>query len=124
MNPQHYYGSIVRKLFILAAVLTFLIYPFFYSFLPQQPTLMIFAVAVLAVMAGLTSRQGRLAITVDMVISFLAILFFENHAIIFLKVLPRGIFLADQILTFIFFFALYYSVKTFRGMSSDKPESL
>ena len=122
MKPQHYYGSIVRKLFVLAAVLTFLIYPFFSPFLPQQPALMIFAVAVLAIMAGLTSQRDRLVIVIDIIISILAIIFFENHAIVYVKLLPRGIFVADQILTFIFFFALYYSVKTLRGMSPDELE--
>ena len=124
MNPQHYYGSIVRKLFVLAAVLTFLIYPFFSPFLPQHPALMIFAVALLAVMAGLTSQRDRMVIIIDIIISFLAIIFFENHAIAYVKLLPRGIFVADQIMTFIFFFALYFSVKTLRGMSSDKLESI
>ena len=124
MNPQPYYGDVVRKLFISAAILTFLVYPFLSAFLPQQPSFMILAVVILSVMAGLTSSKGHLAVIIDIIISLFAVIFFENHALIYVKALPRAIFVADQILTLIFFFALYYSVKTLRIMIQNKSKSI
>ncbi len=122
MNSNNYYGNIVRNLFIAGGIVMFLTYPFLRSYLPQSPLLVILGVAFLSITAGLTNPKGHFIVIVDIAISLFAVIFFENHAILFVKAPLGGIFLTDQILTIIFFFALYFSVKTFQGMRAVPPK--
>jgi hypothetical protein len=116
MPPEHYYGDIVRRLFLAGAIVMVLAYPYFSPFLPQGPAFMMIAIVLLAVMAGSTNPKERWTAAVDSIVSLFAVVFFENHAITFVRTPLTWIFLTDQLLVLIFIIALYFSVKTFRGM--------
>lgn len=124
MTPRHYYGDIVRKLFLAGAIIVILVYPFFNSLAPASPSLltgsvfMIIAIVLLAVLAGLTSWRGPWTVALDIAVSIFELVFFENHAIAFVKTPPIWIFLTDQLLALIFITALYFSVRTLREMLS------
>ncbi len=119
MNLKNH-TNIVSKLFLAAAIIMLLSYPGFKIFLPQYPIFMIGAITLLSVMAGLTNLKGKWLALINIVISIIAIIYFESHAIMFVRV-PNliGIFLIDEILTLIFVLALYFSIKTFRIKSPE-----
>jgi len=111
MNTEH---NVVSKLFLAAAIIILLTYPGFKIFLPQYPIFMMGAIALLSVMAGLTTLKRRWMMVIDIIISLSSIAFFENHAIMYVRTPSLiGIFLTDQVLTLIFVIALYCSVKNF-----------
>ncbi len=114
-------NNIVSKLFLFAAIIMLVTYPSFRTFLPQYPIFMIGAIALLSVMAGLTTSKRRWMVGIDIIISLFAIVYFENHAITYAQIPSLiGIFLTDQGLVFTFVIALYFSVKHFRKvMISD-----
>jgi hypothetical protein len=112
--PYYRYSNAVRGLFLTAAIITILTYPFFSPFLPQSPIFIMVAIVLLAVMAGLTNPRKRWATIVDIIISLCAIPLFETHALTFVRTPHVWIFLTDQVLVIIFVIALYYSVKNFR----------
>ena len=126
MTPGHYYGDIVRKLFLAGAIIVILVYPFFSSlevpspFIPAGSVFMITAIVLLAILAGLTSWRGRWTAALDVAVSLFEVVFFEDHAITFVKTPPIWIFLTDQLLALIFITALYFSVRNLRGMLSRK----
>ena len=111
MNPE---DKIVSKLFLFAAIIILITYPNFRTFLPQYPIFMTGAVVLLSVMAGLTTSKRRWMMGIDIIISLFAILYFENHAIMYARTPLIGILLTDQGLVFTFVIALYFSVKNFR----------
>ena len=114
-ESEHYYGDTVRKLFLAGAIVMILTYPFFSPFVPQSPAFMIIAIVLLAVMAGTTSPKQHWMAAVDIAVSLFAVVFFENHAITFVRTPLTWIFLTDQLLVLIFIIALYLSVKTCRS---------
>ena len=54
---MHYYGDIIRKLFMAAALTMALTLPFFAHIIPGPLAASIFAITVLAIVAGLTNPQ-------------------------------------------------------------------
>ncbi len=118
----HYYGDIVRKLFLAGAVIMLLAYPFFRTNIPLRPAFTIIAVALLSVMAGLTSPKERWTSAVDALIALGAVITFEYYAVKFAAPQFGGLFVANQLLALTFLVALYFAVKTFRGMVASLPE--
>ena len=114
MNSEHNKNN-VSKLFLGAAIIMILTYPGFRIFLPQYPTFMMGSIAILSVIAGLANFKNRFISILDIIISLFAIVFFEDHAIMFARNANLiGIFLTDQVLVVIFVIALYFSVKSLR----------
>jgi hypothetical protein len=119
--PEHYYGDIVRKLFILSAIIMLGTLPFFANLLPAPFFSTIIVVLIIGVVAGLTNpRQLGIAV-ISVIIAILAFATFEYYAVIsYLQYSLSGLFWTNQILAIIFFIALYYSSKTVRGMMIKK----
>ncbi|HUC31588.1 MAG TPA: hypothetical protein VMR99_02800 [Candidatus Paceibacterota bacterium] len=119
MYLEHYYDTIVRKLFLAGAIVLILTYPFFSPLLPERPAFILIGIVLLSVMAGLTNPKQRWTSLIDIAVSLFAVVYFENHAIIFVRNPSLfWIFMTDQLLVLIFIVALYFSVKTFWEMSS------
>lgn len=117
---MHYYGDIVRRLFLLGAAIMLLGFPFFNKEIDQSPMYSLMGMILLVMAAGITNPRQRWIVFLDTVFSAIAVFNFEYYAIKFwVPPAPRAIFITDQLLAVIFLVALYYSVKTLRGMYVD-----
>ena len=114
----HYYGDNVRKLFILGAIIIMLSLPFFSDLLPVPVFVSIASILTLGFAAGLTNPTQMWVVIVNTIISASALVIFEYYAVAnYLSDSIRYVLsLINQILAIVFLIALYYSVKTLRGM--------
>lgn len=116
--PPHYYGDIVRKLFIASAAVMIFFLPFIKDELGWPVFLSVCAVFILGLAAGFTTPRRLDMSFYNVVISLAGLLMFEFEAIVaygkdnysFL------LFWGSQLLAILFLFALYFSAKTFRWM--------
>lgn len=117
IETGHYYGDMVRRLFILASIVMLIMLPVLKDTISVPLLVSVLIVIVIAFFAGLTNPLQKSAAFFNMLISAGGLVFFEYQAV--LSYVPEKItylFGTNQILALIFFFALYYSVKTLRGM--------
>lgn len=121
LNPPtslpHYYGDIVRKLFLWGGLIMLLTLPFFNQFLPVPAFVSMLAILVIGLVAGFTNPLQRWVMFLDIVVALVGLIAFEYHAVSQYSVIPLLLFLIDQLLAVIFFFALYFSTKTLRGIT-------
>lgn len=122
ISSEHYYGDNVRQLFFSAASIMAALLPFVNKKLEIPISFSIIGIIILVVAAGLTKPHRAYTATLNVGISLFSAGFFEYCAVIYFNALTPGnwsnfflLFLANQILTIIFIFALYFSVKTLRG---------
>lgn len=113
----HYYGDIVRKLFLLSAALMLFLLPFFTDYIPVSTNLAILIILSLGVFAGVTNPQQKSVAVINTVVAVAGVTVFGFYAIdSYLQYSYRNLyFWANQTLAIIFLFALYYSTKTFRA---------
>lgn len=120
--PQHYYGDTVRRLFIFAAVVMLVGLPFFADRLSAPLVLVLFAILLVALFAGLTNPRQQWVAVLNIGISLIVLIVFEYYAIMFYA--EGGsfqlLFWIVQVLAVSFLFALYFSVKMLRGMLLSK----
>jgi len=116
--PFHYYGDVVRRLFILSAVLMIATLPFLSNRLPVSVPVSILVIVVLSIAAGFIAPRNRFAIYVNFAVSVTAVIIFEYYAVLFYKAYSAkdSLFIADQSLAVIFLFASYYASKTIRSL--------
>ncbi len=120
----HYYGDTVRKLFLVAGIIMLVTLPFFSKSLPQPLFISLLAIVVITTFAGFTSPRSFFIVILNALVSLIALLFFEYYAVISASGgIDEPLFLINQILALISFFALYYSLKTVRGVFLIKKES-
>lgn len=126
---RHYYGDTVRSLFLLAAIIIFLIVPFGGSSDPELAIILVASSVILTLFAGLTSPKTHVVALIDSFISGVGCFIFESLAVSAYKasstLTDTAVFVL-QTLAIIFLLALYFSVKTVRGMNvkDDRPEEL
>lgn len=116
--PTHYYGDIVRKLFILAGAIMIIGTPFFKDEIAVPLVFPALAVVAFALIAGITNPRDRWAAMVNVAASAISLVVFEAFALGNYQETRNagsGFFVATQALAIIFFFALYFSTKTLRG---------
>jgi len=115
---RHYYGDIVRFLFMLAAIIMLITLPFLVDKLPTSVYVSIFIILAIGILAGITNPLQKWMSVLNGVISTAALFTFEYYAVSSLT--NSGIknlyFITNQILAIVFLFALYYSIKTIRAM--------
>lgn len=120
MNDKkaHYYGDLVRKFFLAAAIFMLVMLPFMNRFL-EVPLYISIVIAIgISVFAGLTNPIQKWVAILDFVIAVTGASVAEYHAVIGYTTysMVHRSFWANQILAVIFLVALYYSTKTVRGM--------
>lgn len=116
----HYYGDIVRKLFLVNSVVTFVTVPLFAHMLTHSPLIPIVAAVVFGLLAALISPAQKIVIIVSMAVSAIATTSFiylaSNPAVYeHMDVHQTWLRLIYLFLGIQCFFAFYYSVKTIRG---------
>lgn len=112
---------------MVAGVVMLLGAPFFQAFLPRPLTLGVFIVLVFAFVAGFTSPNHKFVAWINFVVSAVSVIVFELYALYFYATigsLGNLPFIANQALAILFFFSLYYSVKTARGMILQSDTAL
>lgn len=121
-NALHYYGNLVRRLFLGGAIVMLLGLPFFNAILPVDIFYSLLAIIILSLVAGFTSPRKTWAIAVDEIIAIVAVLAFEYYAVGY-YIQYAGwswIFAISQLLALDFLVALYYNTKTLREMTPGR----
>src|SRR5690348_15461606 len=77
----HYYGDIVRKLFIASAVTMIVTLPFLNSRLPVSTLTSVLIIVILSLAAGFIAPKSKLAISLDTAVSLLGLIVFEYYAV-------------------------------------------
>ncbi len=118
----HYYGNLVRRLFLGGAILMLLTLPFLNALLPVPLFYSLLIIIVLSLVAGFTSPVKRWAIALNEAIAIIAVLSFEYYAVTYYVMYSAGssLFLVNQLLALDFLIALYFNTKTLREMISRK----
>jgi hypothetical protein len=111
----HYYGDIVRRIFIGAAAAIVIFAPFFGGNVLLLPFEIIGAV-VLVILAGLTTPKNMSIMIVNAVAAALGVVIYETTALYAYSNGDVWTFLAHETLVVTFVFALYFSMKTVRAM--------
>jgi hypothetical protein len=119
----HYYGDIVRRLFLASGLIMVFSIPLFSHFIPVPSIFSLSIVLTLVLLAGYTSPKKKKIMLFNIIASSIAIITFGMHATFVAsnshKDWHQKLFLLVlYVLIFLFFFALYYSTKTYRAMSS------
>lgn len=116
-KSPHYYGDFVRVLFLAAAVVLMVGVPVYPEIFPFDILSNVIFILVIGLLAGITNPRQYWIANVNTVVSALSLIVFEYYAVADSEML-RSLdvpFFAKQLLALIFFFALYYSVKTSRA---------
>ena len=116
VSTEHYYGDLVRKLFMIGGVVMVVGLPFIGSFITLPIFASILGILLLGVLAGLTSPVRRWVTVINLIVSVLAFVTFEGYAIKFFYDRQTFFFVINEGLSLLFLAAIYYSTKTWRGM--------
>ena len=121
---EHYYGREVRGFFIASALIMLVTLPIFSSLIPMGAGFSMFMIVVVGLLAGLLSPLSRGVIIAGTVVAVLGGIVFEYEAVSIFWHIDSPIrwwfFAINQLLAVLFFFALYYSGKTLRGVFLTK----
>jgi len=114
---SHYYGDVVRGLFIFAGILILALAPYRPELVPAGSFIVVVMVLGVALLAGITNPRQRFIILLDTIVSALGLILFEFFAFAHYRISKSldSTLIAQEILALIFFFALYYSVKSLRA---------
>lgn len=116
---QHYYGDIVRVLFVAVAIMTGVAVPFIGNVLAGAyvgaP-----AIVALLVLAGLTNPLGRTVLVLDAIVSGFGVILTQLVAIAAFSNGLFPLFAFLEFMSFLLMVALYFSVKTVRAMMAHK----
>ncbi len=119
-HPEHYYGDTVRSLFIAGAVCMALTLPMFSGDIAEPLQVSILGILIVSIAAGVTSPRYRWSATVNAIISICAVVIFESYAVnAYVHKTGTWFLFTNQILAFIFLLALYYAIKTMRGVLTN-----
>jgi len=114
----HYYGDLVRKLFLAGGVIMIFGLPFMKNLFNLPIYIPLTAILVLAYLAGLTSPRQHLVTWFNLAVATIAFVVFEIYAVRLFKSSDAFWFVANQLEALIFLTALYFSTKTLRAMNT------
>lgn len=112
----HYYGDIVRRIFIAAAGLLLILSPFLSRDIPAVLGIGVALALILALLAALTNPQKQFIMIANAVTSLFGILLTEVFALASFSAGAYVTFAISEGFVIAFLFALYFSVKTVRAM--------
>ena len=116
----HYYGDIVRILFLLMAVESFVVVPLLGDLLPFGIVAEVGAGVLLVLLAGLTNAKSMIVLIADATLAGVSVLLLEMTAITMRTTDSMQLFAAREVGVLLMLGALYFSVKTIRGMMAGK----
>ena len=112
----HYYGDIVRILFLTASFLMMVTLPIFQDRIPYPILFSIFGILILGIIGGFINPRQKVVIVISILVALGAFAFFEYYAVICDCSIIDPYFLTNQVLAMIFFAALYFGIKSLRGL--------
>jgi hypothetical protein len=115
---EHYYGDYVRQLFVVAALLSIVVIPVLGNLLPFGTLVQVASAILLVILAGVTNPHSKTVMWYNTVTAGLSVLLLELAAIYQYKPVEMWLFMAREAVAIMLLFALYFSVKTIRAMSS------
>ena len=118
MGPSipHYYGDHVRQIFIVTGAAMLIMAPFLINRAPALLPFEIGGAIVLVVLAALTNPKKLWVLMTDSLAAGVGIIVFESLAIAAYASGNWFAFMALEVVTLAFLFALYFSLKTVRSM--------
>ena len=121
-TPLHYYGDIVRKLFLISATIMIVTLPFLSDRILVPSFISIFTIMIVTAIAGFINPEGRSILILDFIIAIGGVIVFETIAVnSYTRVSPFELFfVVNQVLAILFLSALYYSAKTLRTVIPRK----
>src|SRR3989344_5730655 len=113
---QDYFGDTIRYLLITISTIMLITLPYANRSVPFHFILSILGVLTVGVCAGLTNARWQWSLLLDALVSAGGLLFFETYAVIIHRYGHTSFFmlLLSQLLALLFFFAMYFSIQTFR----------
>ena len=117
-GQKHYYGDVSRKLFLAGGILMIVFAPVYPDLLPVNNLFVVTGAVLLSIFAGVTNPKQFWVNVLDVIIAALSFLIFEAAIFQAYGTLEWFSleFLVRQSIPVVFFFALYFSSKTVRGM--------
>ena len=113
----HYYGDIVRQLFLGGAALLLFAAPFYADSITSELPYEIAAGLAVVCLAALTNPWKRWVITSDAITAGIIAVVYEWWALTGYDTITPIAFVLRQATAIIFLFAFYFSVKTVRAMA-------
>jgi hypothetical protein len=124
----HYYGFTVRRIFIFIGLVMLVTFPFFSELIPVPVYVSIGLMILLAVCGGLINPSQKWLLFANSIVTIIGFAIFEYetaYAYIHLSASDSknmAFFWINQIISLLFFIALYLSIKTLRGKFIKKAE--
>ncbi|MCE9585464.1 hypothetical protein K8Q94_02485 [Candidatus Nomurabacteria bacterium] len=118
----HYYGKLVRSIFLIGAIIMIVTYPFFSPLISIPLPLFLTTIILLVLVGGLIDPLSKIIFIFTSILPALGLVMFEYYGFYAYQHLPINdtksvlFFWTNQILALMFFFATYFSVKTLRAM--------
>lgn len=117
---KHYYGDYVRQIFMVAGVIMLATLPVFWKIAPTLMILGCVGVVVLVLTAGASTPKKIWTVYANAIVAIVGLLVFELSSLNAVsKVDSSNIYLLfliiNQVLSALFFFALYFAGKTVRA---------
>lgn len=121
-TPSHYYGDIIRVLFIILSILILLGLPMFNTILSIPFPITLTGIIYLIAIAGIINPLSLSTVLVTLGTSIVGFIFFEDLAFTYLFSNRSHILfgLANQLVAILFLYSLYFSLKTVRGCINNK----
>lgn len=114
----HYYGNIVRNIFLICGILLLVTLPFLKDSISSPLFFSIFSILVLTFFAGVTTPKHRGIIVSDIGISIVFFGLFTYRAVSHFDRIWDLFFLTHIVLACLCLLAFYWSLKTFRWLNS------
>ena len=112
----HYYGDIVRQLFMGLVVLMLIGSPFYTTEIEVQFPLIAVGALIIVALAGLTNPLKRWVMWVDTSVAGAGVIIYETLAVVAYREINAASFVLAQAIAIIFVVAFYFSMKTLRAM--------
>lgn len=122
----HYYGKIIRNIFVIGGLVMLLTFPFFSHLINLPIYIPILGIIVFVLIGGLINPLSKSVFVIGSIIPLFAFAMFEYYAFnTYQNLSPNSslnvaFFWTNQALALMFFFATYLSVKTLRAMLQGK----
>lgn len=115
-NISHYYGNIVRAIFIIIAIILLIGLPQVTHLLQIPGFFALCMIITLGIAAGITNPVQPESMIFNMYVSGFGLMLFAYMNWIFYFSNSLGfVFSVNQLIAVLFFIALYFCIKTFRG---------
>jgi hypothetical protein len=112
----HYYGDLVRKLLIVAAVMIMLTIPIFPNIYLLPIAVLVVIIFALTTLAGILNPKQMIFMVLVGVVSTSLYFVFENNALYYFGAEDKDLYTwINQSLAILFLITIYFSIKTIRG---------